>query len=79
MNSKARLVLRYLINNLAVLSILLNTLTGGSYRNTFSARCGRAWYYDAKPWARIAVRVIDGLFFWDDMHCYHEWQNEYAR
>lgn len=68
--------MQYLINNLAVLSVLINTLTGGSYRNTFSARCGHAWYYDRKKWAKNAVNIIDAIFFWDDMHCYQEWQNE---
>lgn len=68
--------MKYIISILASLSVVLNTLTGGSYRNTFSARCGYAWYYEQKSWARKAVAVIDTLFFLDDLHCYHEWQNE---
>ncbi|QWX10249.1 tRNA pseudouridine synthase D [Vibrio phage vB_VpP_BT-1011] len=68
--------MQYVINNLAVLSVIINTLTGGSYRNTFSARCGYAWHYERKRWDKHAVGIIDTLFFWDDLHCYHEWQNE---
>lgn len=31
--------MKYLVNVLASISVMLNTITGGSYRNTFSARC----------------------------------------
>lgn len=68
--------MNYITNILASLSVVLNAVTGGIYRNTFSARCGYAWYYERKQWAKIAVIVIDTLFWRDPMHCYNEWQNE---
>lgn len=68
--------MKYIINNLAVLSILLNTLTGGSYRNTFSARSGYCYYHEGKSWARVSVKVIDTMFFFDNNHCYKEYLNE---
>lgn len=64
----------YLINVLAGLSVLFNALTGGSYRNTFSARVG---YYSAVPhsrWAVVAERIINFIFQSD--HCYTEYMNE---
>lgn len=70
--------MNYLINNLSVLSILLNTLTGGSYRNTFSARCGYMAHVHNKKWARVAVKVIDWMFTPFGLnHCYNEYLNEY--
>ena len=69
--------MKYIINNLAVLSILLNTLTGGSYRNTFSARSGRACYEYKKTWGKISVKIIDTIFFFDENHCYKEYVDEF--
>ena len=66
--------MNYIINNLAVISIALNTLTGGSYRNTFSARSGYAFYIQDKRWAGVSVKLID--FAFGENHCYQEWQNE---
>lgn len=68
--------MKYIINILASISVVLNTITRGSYRNTFSARCGYAWYYERKQWAKVATFLIDTLFWFDPLHCYHEWQNE---
>jgi hypothetical protein len=69
----------YLIRNLASLSVVLNTLTGGSYRNTFSARCGYACYKLGRTWAKVAVAIIDGMFFFDDDHCRNEYKIEYPK
>lgn len=69
--------MNYTLNILAALSVVLNALTGGSYRNTFSARCGYAHHNQQKAWAKVAVKVIDFLFLpFGKKHCYHEYMNE---
>ncbi len=70
---------RYIIHVLASLSVMLNTILGGSYRNTFSARCGYEYYIHEKTWAKVAVIVIDTMFFWDENHCYREYVNEFLK
>lgn len=68
--------MKYLINVLASISVVLNTITGGSYRNTFSARVGYQSFVNNKKWAKFAERVIDSLPFFDERHCFDEYQNE---
>lgn len=70
---------QYIINVCASLSVVLNTLLGGSYRNTFSARAGYQAYVNDKQWAKIAVKVIDAMFWFDANHCHSEYLNEYGR
>ena len=65
----------YLINVAASISVNLNTLLGGSYRNTFSARTGYASHVLDARWAKRVERVIDSIF--GDKHCYREYLNEY--
>ena len=60
---------------LASLSVVLNTLTGGSYRNTFSARVG----YESKrgkQWAKRVEVIINMIPFFSDNHCELEAKNE---
>lgn len=68
--------MKYLINVLASLSVVLNTLTGGSYRNTFSARCGYLAYVKHTQTGVILVKTIDTLIWFDTDHCYKEYLNE---
>lgn len=68
--------MNYIIFNLAVLSVMLNTLTGGSYRNTFSARVGYQSNVNKKTWAKISEKVINTIFFFDENHCVKEYLNE---
>ena len=65
----------YFINVLASSSVVFNTLTGGSYRNTFSARTGLASVRGA-TWAKIAEGVINSIPFFSADHCYNEANNE---
>lgn len=65
--------MKYLINVLASISVVLNTITGGSYRNTFSARVGYCVRV-GKSWAIPAEKFIDLIF--GDGHCFGEYVNE---
>ena len=65
----------YLINVCASASVVLNALTGGSYRNTFSARTGCA-AYNRKKWALLAEEWINKIPFFSANHCYLEAKNE---
>jgi len=66
----------YIINNIAVVSHVLNTLTGGSRFYTLSARTHYcAYHLKSKPW-QVVEECIDTLFFWQDRHCFHEYHNE---
>ncbi len=67
--------MNYLINVAASLSVALNTLTGGSYRNTFSARTGYA-ANNRKKWALVAEKCINLMPFFAENHCYLEAKNE---
>lgn len=68
--------MKYLINVLASISVVLNTITGGSYRNTFSARCGYLSYVKHTRMGVILVKTIDTLLWFDKDHCYKEYLNE---
>ncbi len=57
----------YLENVFAALSHLLNALTGGDARNSFSARTGAAMAR-GEAWARPVAWVIDRLL-WSRNHC----------
>lgn len=56
---------------------VFNTLLGGFADETLSAR---AWRLADKKrrWAVIR-RCIDGLFFWQDEHCFNSYLNELTR
>ncbi len=51
---------------------LLNALTWGDGRTSFSARCGYA-LYRGKSWARLVVPVVDVLLQ-SRMHCVEQAQ-----
>ena len=57
----------YLRNVGAGLSHLLNAVTGGDPRFSFSARVGKA-QYGGKRWAKVTAWVIDRLLF-SHRHC----------
>lgn len=67
----------YLILLLTAISRLINVLLGGSIHETLSSRVGYAAIYGDWRW-RLARRVINGLFFWQDDHCAAaiEWDDE---
>ena len=65
----------YIINVLASFSVILNTLTGGSYRNTFSARTGAAARHE-KKWAVIVEKIINLIPIFSKNHCELEAINE---
>ena len=56
---------------------LINTLLAGHADETLSAR---AWRMQNKKcrW-KIACQLIDGLFFWQDNHCFKSHINELER
>jgi hypothetical protein len=65
----------YLINNIAIVSHLLNTLTGGKHDHSFSSRVGEASLRDIKRYKLIET-VIDRIFFMligQERHCYKEY------
>jgi len=66
----------YILNVLAVFSVLLNTITGGSHRNTFSARVGYSSNILGSKWAKIMEKIINTLFWFDSNHCYSEYVQE---
>jgi hypothetical protein len=59
---------------LKFLSRCLNWLTGGDFRETFSARIGREAEEGCFV-AQLLERVINAIFFWDPGHCYNAWLN----
>ena len=63
----------YLLNNIILLSHLLNTITGGKHDHSFSARVGYVAMKGVK-WAIIAQSIIDPPFRWigRDNHCHRE-------
>ena len=65
----------YFINVLASCSVMFNAVTGGSYRNTFSARTGCA-AHNGKKWALIAEKWINSIPLLSENHCYLEAKNE---
>lgn len=58
-------VKKYLSRTFLCLSILLNTLLGGSTNQTFSAR---NWHWKKKGYWNL-VWVINKIFFWQSDHC----------
>lgn len=58
-------VAKYLSRVFLALSILLNTLLGGSTNQAFSAR---NWHWKKKGYWNL-VWIIDKIFFWQDSHC----------
>ena len=67
--------MNYLIDILASFSVMLNTLTGGSYRNTFSARVGYESSRGVK-WAKRMEGFINMAPFFSSNHCKLEAINE---
>ncbi len=76
MKSIGRVFMKYVINVLASLSVMLNTVTGGSYRNTFSARVGYQSFVHHKGWAKKVEKFINWLPFFAKNHCFLEYQEE---
>jgi hypothetical protein len=65
----------YVINNIAVISHLINTLTGGKHDHSFSSRVGEASMSGSKKYKCIES-VIDNIFFMvigQKRHCYNEY------
>ena len=59
---------------------LLNFLTFGSIKHSFSARVGKASFEHNKRWAMIAETQINKMavyFFGHYDHCYKEYINEF--
>lgn len=65
-------------SSLRGLSCVLNTMTGGDPRETFSCRTGRA---SARGYfvSQVLEFLIDWIFFWEDRHCYHSWMSSLQR
>lgn len=52
---------------------LVNALFGGWPDETLSSRCWR-WHMEGKrSWPK---KLVDMLFFWEELHCRTSWQSE---
>ena len=58
------------------LTQLLNAFFGGYPDESTSSR---AWRQRAKPFWYYMLRIIDGIFFWEQDHCRHAWESEMQR
>lgn len=67
-------LIRYLENVLAGVSHLVNALTGGDARFSFSARVG-ASASRGRRWAIVTEKVIDAMLF-SRNHCYEHAREE---
>lgn len=56
---------------------LLNALFFGYADETLSARAYRM-STTSRKW-EIAEKVINGIFFWQDNHCFESWESEMER
>jgi hypothetical protein len=56
---------------------LLNTLLAGHADETLSARAYRC-QFDKRRWM-IVRRTLDGIFFWQDGHCFNSYLSELER
>jgi len=67
----------YIIKNLAVLSILLNTVSGGNYRQTFSSKIGYECL-KSKPKKKYLFfeKIINKIFWFDEDHCKHSYRSD---
>ena len=56
---------------------LVNAIFGGWADETLSARVwrnqGNSWYW------KLLLKVIDGIFFWQDNHCQKSFDSEVLR
>lgn len=68
---------RFINQFLIAVDQLFNVLFGGWADETLSARAYRR-SPESRFW-RIAMRVINGLFFWQDHHCRRAWISEVER
>lgn len=66
----------YLTNLLIAIDQFFNTARAGRPDETLSAAAFRLELQGRAYWPR---RLIDGLFFWQDRHCYHAWRSEIER
>ena len=72
--------MEYFARIFAALSELVNAAIGGHNNETISAR---AWRNRKRPGWRVAYRVINAVFFWQEDHCYSsrqadvKWHNEF--
>ena len=56
---------------------LVNAIFGGWADETLSSRAWRK-RCDSRGW-HLLWRIIDGLFFWQDCHCYSSYMSEKNR
>ena len=71
----------YLYHLAIALDQLLNATLGGYADETLSSRAYRRAVLNAKPkrrW-RLAHRLIDGLFWWQNNHCRGSYEREHMR
>lgn len=68
---------KYFIRLLIGIDQMINTLIGGDPDETLSAR---AWRQrdSKKRWMYLQL-FIDHIFFWQDDHCFHAYQEEFER
>lgn len=59
----------YLSRVLLAISILINTLLGGSTNQSFSAR---NWHWKKQGYPNL-VWLIDKIFFWEVDHCFESY------
>lgn len=69
---------RYILQVLIAFDVLVNVILGGVPDSTISARVG----YNAirgEPWALVAEKVINTLFFFRPNHCRAAVKGDYLR
>jgi hypothetical protein len=65
--------MKYLFYIAIGLDQLINAVLGGLPDETFSSRCYRC---RRKQPYKLLKAIIDGLFFWEDQHCYQSYISE---
>lgn len=65
----------YILRILEWLSQGINVFTFGHQDLTFSQRVG-GWLFLGDRKGKLAVKIIDSIFFWDKDHCKNAWRNK---
>ena len=71
-----------LVRIFAAMSEVVNAGIGGHNNETVS---GRAWRLRTKPKWKTAYKLLNGVFFWQNNHCYTShlddviWHDEFAQ